>query len=131
MNIYFLKIKLKKEIYIRIGKLGNIKFPAGIYYYSGSGGKNPEKRVKRHLEKNKKLFWHIDYLTNNKFTSIEYYRIFTNTCTSECVLNKRLKRALNGKFIIKEFGSSDCNNNCPAHLIYCPEKRPIKSNAEV
>lgn len=123
MNIYFLKIKIKKQIKVKIGKLGVIDFPEGIYFYSGSGGKNPDKRVKRHLSKNKKLFWHIDYLLKNKFVSIEYYRIFTDTVTSECTLNKRLKRVLNGKFIIKGFGSSDCRQKCAAHLIYCSKDR--------
>ncbi|RLF60544.1 MAG: GIY-YIG nuclease family protein, partial [Thermoplasmata archaeon] len=59
---YVLIINLKKEKEIEIGRLGRILFNKGYYAYVGSGLNNLEKRVGRHLRKNKKKKWHIDYL---------------------------------------------------------------------
>lgn len=35
----------------------------GLYAYIGSAMNNIEKRILRHLRKNKRKHWHIDYLT--------------------------------------------------------------------
>lgn len=46
---------------IKIGALGRFLFLPGCYVYVGSGLNNLNKRIERHLCKNKKLRWHIDY----------------------------------------------------------------------
>lgn len=58
---YILFIYLNKEKKIEIGKLGNFLFNKGNYLYVGSGKRNMEKRIERHLKTEKKNFWHIDY----------------------------------------------------------------------
>ena len=118
MNIYYLLIVVKKSIKVKIGKLGTFVFPEGLYFYAGSGGKNPEKRVQRHLKKSKKVFWHIDHLLQNENSEILKYRIYKNTITSECRLNNHIKRLLGCKLIIPGFGSSDCTGNCGSHLLF-------------
>ncbi|OYD14393.1 hypothetical protein CH333_08105 [candidate division WOR-3 bacterium JGI_Cruoil_03_44_89] len=59
---YILSVYLGERRRIEIGKLGEFLFKRGNYLYVGSGKKNIEKRIERHLKREKKIFWHIDYL---------------------------------------------------------------------
>ncbi|MFC1725685.1 DUF123 domain-containing protein [candidate division KSB1 bacterium] len=127
MNVYFLIIRVKETSEIKIGKLGTFIFPEGLYFYSGSGGKNPEKRVQRHLKKEKKTFWHIDFLLQNKNSEVIKYKIYKNTVTSECALNKKIKKGLKCCQIIDGFGASDCKNECGSHLNYYNTKENSKT----
>ncbi len=105
MQSYQLFIKVKKDINLKVGKLGRFTFPIGSYVYTGSAKTNINKRIERHLSKKKKLYWHIDYLLNNDYVEV------INTKKSkmiECSLNKKT----NGTIIIKGFGSTDCNLDC-------------------
>ena len=111
MQSYQLFIKVRKDINLKVGKLGRFTFPIGSYVYTGSAKTNIDKRIERHLSKKKKLHWHIDYLLNND--NVEVF----NTKKSkmiECSLNKKT----NGTIIIKGFGSTDCNLDCKSHLKY-------------
>ncbi|MCD6590442.1 MAG: GIY-YIG nuclease family protein, partial [Candidatus Aenigmarchaeota archaeon] len=64
MVSYILILKLDENKEIKIGSLGNIKFKKGYYMYVGSA-KNSIKRIERHFKVEKKLRWHIDYLSVN------------------------------------------------------------------
>ena len=69
---YCLIINVKKDVKIKIGKvLGEIEFKKGCYLYVGSAMNSLEKRVQRHLSKDKKKHWHIDYLLLNDSSNIE------------------------------------------------------------
>ncbi len=57
-GIYALCFELKTDLNIRDWNLTK-----GKYVYVGSAQNNLLKRVKRHIKKNKKKHWHIDYLT--------------------------------------------------------------------
>jgi Uri superfamily endonuclease len=61
-GIYLLIIQINQQIHPKIGALGEIAFSAGLYAYVGSAQNNLDARVRRHLSKEKRLFWHIDYL---------------------------------------------------------------------
>ena len=109
LQSYQLFINLSESIEIQIGKLGLFFFQKGNYVYTGSAKRNIEKRIKRHLSKDKTLHWHIDYLLSSDVSKI------VKTVKSEldeCDLNKKLK----GRIIVKGFGSSDCKQNCESHL---------------
>ena len=67
---YQLYIGLSTTVDIRIGQLGTFTFPEGQYVYTGSAKNNIDARVQRHLRKDKKLQWHIDYLLNSAHASI-------------------------------------------------------------
>jgi|TARA_Y100000034_G_scaffold92887_1_gene112299 Uri superfamily endonuclease len=108
MRSYQLHIKTKKELEIKIGKLGVFRFPKGGYIYTGSAKKNIDKRINRHISNQKKLHWHIDYLLNK---GAEVIRVKKSNAP-ECELNQRVK----GKIIVKGFGSSDCKKGCGSHL---------------
>ena len=109
MRSYHLFIIVKKEIELKVGKLGKFIFPIGSYVYTGSAKKNIDKRIERHLSKKKNLHWHIDYLLNSDAVKIIDTKKSEMT---ECVLNKKT----NGTIIIHGFGSSDCNLNCKSHF---------------
>ena len=113
-GIYQLLIYLPKDVWIVIGKKGRFKFPKGYYIYTGSALNGLEKRIERHLKKNKKHFWHIDYLLD--FASIKKVFLFTNGKFDECALNLKTLEKPDAKIIMPKFGSSDCD--CPAHLVF-------------
>ena len=70
---------------------------------------NIDKRIARHLSKDKNLHWHIDYLLANEQTNIIKV---TKSELRECDLNTDVK----GKIIVEGFGNSDCKENCKSHL---------------
>lgn len=116
---YLLLFKLQNKEKIRVGNLGEKIFEKGFYVYVGSGMKNLTKRINRHLKKNKKLKWHIDYLIpkaqNLKTISIRSFERL------ECKIAKDL--ALISDYMIINFGASDCK--CKSHLFYF-SKNPLE-----
>ena len=109
MQSYQLFINLSEVINIQIGRLGIFRIPKGMYLYTGSARRNMDKRIARHLSRNKNLHWHIDYLLANEHAKI--IKVIKSEL-GECNLNKNI----NGKSIIKGFGSSDCKESCKSHL---------------
>lgn len=118
---YVLVMKLAKNSEIKIGKLGEIEFPEGIYCYVGSArgkGVNIENRIARHkkLAKNKigKVKWHVDYfLTNSNVSLTEAIKLHGS---GECKISQFIEQKADGT--IHGFGSSDCKNGCKGHLHY-------------
>ena len=108
---YLLIIELKSAQRIQVGKLGNLFFEKGIYVYVGSGMNSLEKRIDRHLNKNKKFYWHIDYLLEKAQILEVYFK--ENTIKEECKIAKFLNEKLEN---ISGFGCSDCR--CDSHLFY-------------
>ncbi len=126
---HFQKIELKKidklegkgtyiiKIYLKNNrKIKKWVLKKGYYFYVGSANmKNGLKaRIKRHLQKNKKLFWHIDYLTSHKDSTIT--AAFFTYQTIEKEISKKLSSFLT---LIPSFGNSDDKEN-KSHLFYIP-----------
>ncbi len=102
---------VNKDIKISVGKLGNITFSKGFYLYIGSAKNGLNARLRRHLSRNKKLFWHIDYLLSSDSVRIE--DIWAGD-RKECQTAREfLKQGYN---FINRFGSSDCR--CISHLFF-------------
>jgi Uri superfamily endonuclease len=110
-GIYVLIISVNRNIRVDVGALGTLKFDKGLYAYAGSAQNYLEKRVKRHLRKSKKKFWHIDYLLDNSWTKVLQVYHKNATRQEECKTVEELSR--NG-VSIPGFGSSDCK--CESHL---------------
>ncbi|MCD6575682.1 MAG: GIY-YIG nuclease family protein [Nanoarchaeota archaeon] len=110
-GVYILGIKVARNISVRIGSLGKIKFEKGNYVYVGSAQNSLEKRIARHLSKTKKLRWHIDYLLSNKNAKVVrvFYRV-----APKSVEDKTACKILEFGTPIKKFGSSD--SKCISHL---------------
>ena len=112
-GVYVLIIMLQANVRLRIGSLGECTFSAGLYAYVGSAQINLEKRVARHLRKEKRLFWHIDHLLDNRAAKVICVYFKAGTKAEECRLANLLKA--NSKEI-SGFGCSDCK--CSSHLFF-------------
>ncbi len=126
---YILIIQLNAMRRTRVGSLGVVPFPEGFYAYLGSALGGFKSRVNRHLTKDKKAKWHIDYLLSEaKFLQVIL-------CETERRLECLLSQALVDEFsFIPGFGSSDCK--CKSHLYFanddlCLELGIRKAIAEV
>ena len=108
---YQLIINLAEPQILNIGRLGRFEFPAGRYIYTGSARKNLLARVQRHLSKNKKLHWHIDYLLSSPAAAVIDVVLFK---TPECDINRHAV----GTIPVVGFGASDCRADCGSHLKY-------------
>lgn len=110
-GIYVLVIQVSEDAIVDVGALGKLAFKKGLYAYVGSAQNNLEQRVKRHLKKEKRRFWHIDYLLENDATKvIEVFHTQaekTEECAIAGVIGERGEP-------VDDFGSSDCS--CKSHL---------------
>lgn len=119
-GVYTLIISLKKTITLKIGKLGTFTFPSGIYTYTGSamgtGALSLENRINRHLKRDKKLKWHIDYFLNSKHVQIQSIIYAETNKKSECVVSKEIEKLEITYVPARKFGASDCKEGCHAHF---------------
>jgi len=116
---YVLIMKLSERKVIKVGCLRAISFPKGFYAYVGSALNGIESRIKRHLGKDKKPFWHIDYLLGQ---ALIISTIISETDKKiECKIARNLAKTLPS---IPGFGSSDCK--CKSHLYFERNKRALQ-----
>ena len=124
-GIYTLLLFLSKQVTLTIGKLGKQRFPMGYYTYTGSalgkGASSLKHRIARHLKKEKRRFWHIDYLLADENVSIEAVIVAETNQNMECKTNQHIKTMMGAEVPVKGFGASDCRKNCESHLLYFPE----------
>lgn len=108
---YILILKLKYDTKINIGKLGKFDFKKGHYIYVGSALNSLDNRIQRHLSKEKKLHWHIDYFLTKADTIEAFYK--EGKVKEECKIAGVFKKDFSK---IPGFGCSDCS--CKSHLFY-------------
>jgi Uri superfamily endonuclease len=110
-GIYVLVISVGKDISVNVGALGGVNFEKGLYAYVGSAQKCLEKRIRRHLRRAKRKFWHIDYLLDDD--NVEVLKVLYENAgkSEECKVAKKISKE---GIPIKSFGSSDCK--CKSHL---------------
>lgn len=111
-GVYVLIIHLSIDSDVSVGKLGTINFSRGIYAYVGSAQTALEKRIARHLRKEKSVFWHIDYLLQDP--NVKILKVFTKAADKqeECKIAKKI--AAKGENV-ECFGCSGCS--CTSHLV--------------
>lgn len=112
-------IQLPRDVSIKVGKLGEVKFEGGSYAYVGSALKNLDKRVERHLREEKNLHWHIDYLLTE--AHVEEVLYGESGERKECVIAETLADIFPS---IEGFGSSDCQ--CDSHLFHSKNISKLK-----
>ncbi len=100
---YILIVEISKPIKVKVGSLGLVDFKKGIYAYIGSAMNSLNKRIKRHAKKQKKIHWHLDYLTSLPEVEVKKAYVF---------FNKRIEEKLSTDFAkkykgVKKFGASD------------------------
>jgi Uri superfamily endonuclease len=106
---YLLLIKLQENTTIMIGKHSTISFQKGFYLYVGSALNGLDQRIQRHLRKQKKMHWHIDYLLVHATIMFIFYK--ESETREECSVARALERKL---CFVPGFGCSDCT--CASHL---------------
>jgi len=117
LYLLFIKVSKKQKITVRSGKIFDIS--PGYYIYIGSAKRNLSQRLKRHASKEKKLFWHIDFLLEKgKLLSWSIVK----DVKEECRLAEKI-RCMYGAIPTIGFGCSDCK--CESHLYYFREKPDI------
>lgn len=92
-------------------------FRRGYYLYTGSafGSGGLEKRLQRHLSKEKKLYWHIDYFLER--AKVKETVIFELEKEFEHRLARGLTEIDGIEPAVERFGSGDCD--CETHLFRC------------
>jgi len=110
-GVYVLIIQVSNDVAVRVGALGEVAFKEGLYAYVGSAQNNLEKRVSRHLKKEKRKFWHVDYLLSDDAAKVIAVFYKQADKTEECVIAKTI--GARGE-AVTGFGASDCS--CVSHL---------------
>ncbi len=114
-------VSVPRNMSIQIGKKGRKSFKKGLYAYVGSalGPGGLRARILRHLRKEKKKFWHVDYLLEK--STVDEVIIIESNKKLECFIAGKL--AENGLEMIENFGCSDCR--CPSHLFRIENKERL------
>ena len=113
-GLYVVALSLPAPAGIRVGALGRIAFPPGVYLYIGSAARGLDSRLARHKAlRGKKLRWHVDYLRRK--ARWEGAAVFPSG-TGECLLATDVMGAVGGTVAYPRFGASDCR--CSGHLIH-------------
>jgi Uri superfamily endonuclease len=113
-GVYILFLELEKTQKIKPGRLAEADYKKGMYIYVGRARKDLQARISRHIRKEKKLFWHIDYLLRKaKLREIWTRENFFDECRTVSNLHDFFPSPSQNH---KGFGSSDCR--CPGHLLH-------------
>lgn len=124
---YVLVIHLEQNQRISVGRFPPMDFKPGFYIYVGKAKNRLRARLSRHLSREKKFFWHIDYFLQR--ASINEVWIRPNFY-KECLIARQIKKSLKYSYYpIIGFGSSDCL--CPSHFLFIrPENENLKALRE-
>ena len=85
-----------------------------------------EARLKRHLRRSKKIYWHIDYLLKNEKVRISQMWMIPKSI--ECEIADVFNKEPICELVKKGFGSSDCK--CLTHLFYIKNKEQTENILE-
>ena len=125
-GVYVLIIQVDENVDVNVGALGKLTFEKGLYAYVGSAQANLEQRIKRHLRKEKRLFWHIDYLLNDSVARIVKVLYKQANRIEECELAEVIGERGEP---VDGFGCSDCS--CKSHLFRIGDYRFLQESMRV
>ncbi len=112
---YCLCINVSEDSVIKVGALGDIEFPMGLYVYVGSALNSLYPRLDRHLKHSRGehnvTHWHIDYLLRDPAVSIDQIYMNDNGEKLECIMAAKVAENASP---VQKFGCSDCK--CNSHL---------------
>ena len=111
---YVLVMEINKKVSLTITRFRGITLLPGHYAYTGSarGPGGLHARCRRHLQKDKKLHWHVDHLT----TRARRMLVAPVVDGNECDLRASLQALTPCELPVPGFGSSDCPH-CLSHLL--------------
>lgn len=117
-GVYLLALWLSRPARLRVGRLGCLRFPAGLYLYAGSARRALAGRLARHRRRAKRARWHVDCLRRRaRFLGAA---VVPWAPGRECALARAALAAGGARMGPRGFGSSDCD--CPTHLAYLGER---------
>lgn len=121
---YTLLFELPEAATIAVGALGEHRFSAGWYAYTGSAfGAGGFSRVDRHYElaagEREARHWHIDYLLGSDAAELRG-DVRSPGSDIECAVAEALPESP-----VSGFGASDCD--CPAHLAYDADGEALRT----
>lgn len=119
---YILIIEIPHKVNVKVGALGTVTFPQGFYAYCGSAMGGLGARINRHLRREKKIRWHVDYLLEEGGVKRLIYAPTHERL--ECQLAQRFGEVFHS---FPGFGSSDCG--CPSHLFFSEELQALQEKA--
>jgi Uri superfamily endonuclease len=119
VGVYVLIVELLGDAVLKTRGGRVFELQPGIYFYVGSamGPRGVEARVKRHLSRKNKLFWHIDYLTSHPAARVVGYYVVETEEHLESAVASLLSELFNP---VPGFGASDDPSN-KTHLFKCEE----------
>jgi Uri superfamily endonuclease len=122
---YTILVNLPEAATVAVGALGEHRFPAGYYAYTGSAfGPGGFARVDRHMEiaagDRDARHWHVDYLLGDTPARIETV-VRSAEVDIECEVAASIDDV--GETVVPGFGASDCD--CQTHLHFTAEKAPL------
>lgn len=112
-GVYQLWIRLCRPVRVEVGALGAIHFSQGTYIYTGRAARGLRARVQRHVQRAKRVHWHIDYLLARRAARVEKVVLRSTEPEDECRINGDVA---GGWIAVLGFGASDCRSGCPGHL---------------
>jgi len=115
---YALVVRLETPCALNVGKLGPVQLPAGYCLYFGSALGGLAGRIRRHLRRRKKLWWHVDYLTRVAMPEEVWWNESGNR--AECDWAAAGLLLPGAATPAPGFGASDCR--CVSHLVHVPER---------
>ena len=103
-GVYVAVFYLPTNKLIQIGQLGRIHLHKGFYFYAGSAQKHLQQRLARHSRRDKRLHWHIDYLSTVAIMlgALVYHGSKSLECRLAGILASHYDCPVEG------FGCSDC-----------------------
>jgi Uri superfamily endonuclease len=115
---YVLWLHIAQQVSVRVGKLGTITIPPGMYAYVGSahGPGGLRARVQRHMRPDKPIHWHIDAVT--ALVPVKAIWFEPSPERLECVWARTLAALPGVTAPCPGFGSSDCR--CESHFFSVP-----------
>ena len=126
---YALLLHSPEPVSLQVGRLGGFRLSAGSYVYVGSalGPGGIRARVSRHLRDSRRRHWHIDALLHECI--VEGVCWVVTDARLECAWVRSLLTLEGASAPIARFGSSDCSNRCPSHLVKL-ERQPGPDDIE-
>jgi len=114
---YLLVMHAPRAASIVVGSVRVIEITPGWYLYVGSALGGLWQRVTRHLAREKRLRWHIDYLLQAMEIQEVWFRVGSERI--ECAWSRALA-ASRHMTAVGALGASDCS--CRTHVYRCAQR---------
>jgi len=125
-GVYNLIIRFHRECAVGEVRGAVLLLEPGLYIYTGSargsGSTSLEQRVRRHLTRDKKQFWHIDRILHCRSAEVVAVVFAETRRDAECSVNAALTEDPHISTLGRRIGSSDCR--CRSHLLMA--KGPLR-----